>query len=108
MPNRELTQQEKTAMTTRELVGCLTRTILIDKPRITKFKLACLGRKEEQSDVERTPSKQDKIDHSNSLLSISKTSCNEKDFEEIDLSSLPKYSKKKEKKIRKEQTKASS
>lgn len=59
-------------------------------------------------EVEKTPIKQDKIDHSNSLLSISKTSCNEKEPEEVDLSPLPKYSKKKEKKIRKVQTKTAS
>lgn len=59
----------------------LSRTILIDKPRITKFdiNLASEGQQRGKAEeMEGTPSRAEKIEGENSSQSISKTSCNEK------------------------------
>ncbi len=68
-------------MQAKELAQYLSRTVLVDKPRITKFKIdwadevqykQILKEKEKEEDL---LSKADKTDYSNSTFSASKNIC---------------------------------
>jgi hypothetical protein len=81
MPDGVLSEERRNSVPTEELVKHLTRTILIDKPRITKFDIGLSSEAKQPSkkDIAAiTPSKGERAEGSNSLFSISKTSCNDK------------------------------
>jgi hypothetical protein len=77
MPAPSLTQQDKNKAPAEQIVPHLTRTVLIDKPRITKFDIVWESEEKEPKNEANndSPCKGEK-ETSNSALSISKTSCN--------------------------------